>query len=221
MTIEQPNAVALPVSKDEFALGKRFFDRRPEHLLRKAALAGDAQAFARLVEPHRALAFHVAFWLLNDVDDANDVVQEVFLKAWLKLDVFQERSAFSTWLHTITRRTTLELIEERKRQAHVLERLEAAKLVEAIIATTRSIESIVLEQEERDNVEILLSTTVTLIVRRPMKSRLAASEMRALPKPSVPRSSRPHGNRPTAKCRCSTSGSRGKWPAECEDGGTV
>ncbi len=57
------------------------------------------------------------------------------------------------------------------------------------------------------------STAATLAFRRPMKSRLAASEMCALPKPSVPRSSWPHGNRPTAKCRCST---RGRYPAPRE-----
>ncbi len=49
-----------------------------------------------------------------------------------------------------------------------------------------------------------ISTAATLTHRRPMKSRLAASEMCAASKPSVPHSSWPHGDRPTTKCHCST-----------------
>jgi hypothetical protein len=49
------------------------------------------------------------------------------------------------------------------------------------------------------------NTAVTLTRRRPMKSRLAASEMYAMPKPCVPHSLWVHVNRPAVKCRCSTS----------------
>src|SRR5260370_39213903 len=62
---------------------------------------GESQAFEFLVKRHEAKTFSVAFRITRNREDAQDVVQESFLKAFMHLDMFQEKSSFSTWLTRI------------------------------------------------------------------------------------------------------------------------
>jgi len=62
---------------------------------------GESQAFEFLVKRHEAKAFRIAFRITPNREDAQDVVQESFLKAFTHLDRFQEKSSFSTWLTRI------------------------------------------------------------------------------------------------------------------------
>ncbi|MFL5864547.1 MAG: sigma-70 family RNA polymerase sigma factor [Solirubrobacteraceae bacterium] len=73
----------------------------PEHDLIRQARAGDQAAFAELVMMHadRVVAALRRFGLGRS--DADDVAQEVFLRAWRGLDRFEERASFSTWLYRI------------------------------------------------------------------------------------------------------------------------
>jgi RNA polymerase sigma-70 factor (ECF subfamily) len=73
----------------------------PEHDLIAQARAGDQAAFAELVMMHadRVVGALRRFGL--GPSDADDVAQEVFLRAWRGLDRFQERASFSTWLYRI------------------------------------------------------------------------------------------------------------------------
>jgi RNA polymerase sigma-70 factor (ECF subfamily) len=77
-------------------------DVRPEDEIRdvRAARAGDVEAFERLYRLHHARVDRLARWLLASSDVA-DVVQDVFVRAWRKLDGFEERAAFATWLHRL------------------------------------------------------------------------------------------------------------------------
>ena len=72
-----------------------------EHDLIARARGGDQEAFAELVMMHadRVVAALRRFGL--DAGDADDVAQEVFLRAWRGLERFEERSQFSTWLYRI------------------------------------------------------------------------------------------------------------------------
>jgi RNA polymerase sigma-70 factor (ECF subfamily) len=73
----------------------------PEHDLIERAREGDQAAFAELVMAH-ADRVHGALRRFGlGAGDADDVAQEVFLRAWRGLDRFQERSSFSTWLYRI------------------------------------------------------------------------------------------------------------------------
>jgi RNA polymerase sigma-70 factor, ECF subfamily len=73
----------------------------PEHDLIHQARAGDQAAFAELVMMHadRVIGALRRFGL--EPSDADDVAQEVFLRAWRGLDRFEERASFSTWLYRI------------------------------------------------------------------------------------------------------------------------
>jgi RNA polymerase sigma-70 factor (ECF subfamily) len=79
-------------------------------------LGGDRDAYRALVERHSRAVFRLAYRMMGNEQDAEDVVQETFLKAYRSLTKFEERSTFSTWLYRITSNCALDLI--RKRQRH-------------------------------------------------------------------------------------------------------
>lgn len=64
------------------------------------AASGDHDAFERLYRRHVARVNSLARWLL-DPSDAEDAVQEVFIRVWQKLHTFAGQSAFGTWLHRV------------------------------------------------------------------------------------------------------------------------
>ena len=67
-------------------------------LLVKAAKAGDTSAFAELIRRHDRRLFKVAQYIVQNGHDAEDVVQDSFLKAFQGLAQFREESKFSTWM---------------------------------------------------------------------------------------------------------------------------
>jgi RNA polymerase sigma-70 factor, ECF subfamily len=88
------------------------------------ARAGDAEAFRLLVERHSRGVFRLAFRMTSNEHDAEDVVQETFLKAYRKLDAFEERAQFGSWLHRIAANCAYDLLRARLRRD---ERVEASE----------------------------------------------------------------------------------------------
>ncbi len=79
------------------------------------AQAGDELAFRRLVERHGRGVFQLAFRLTGSETDAEDVVQDTFLKAYRELKRFEARSSFRTWVHRITVNCAYDLLRQRPR----------------------------------------------------------------------------------------------------------
>jgi RNA polymerase sigma-70 factor (ECF subfamily) len=75
---------------------------------------GDLQAFEELVLRHQQRVLVVAQRITNNREDAEDVAQESFHKAFLHLDTFQEKSQFSTWLTRITMNEAFMLLRKRR-----------------------------------------------------------------------------------------------------------
>ena len=83
-----------------------------------AARAGDESAFAELVEPHRREGLQVhCYRMLGSLEDAEDVVQETFLRAWRNRESFQGSSSFRAWLYGIATNACLDALERRPRVA--------------------------------------------------------------------------------------------------------
>ncbi|MDQ3965461.1 MAG: sigma-70 family RNA polymerase sigma factor [Actinomycetota bacterium] len=59
---------------------------------------GDRRAFSELVRRHQAIVYRSCYRILGDREDAKDASQEAFIRAYRKLDTFQGRSAFRTWI---------------------------------------------------------------------------------------------------------------------------
>jgi RNA polymerase sigma-70 factor, ECF subfamily len=77
------------------------FREDPDSTLVAATKNGESQAFEFLVKRYEARTFSVAFGITRNREDAQDVVQQSFCKAFVHLDSFQEKSSFSTWLTRI------------------------------------------------------------------------------------------------------------------------
>jgi RNA polymerase sigma-70 factor (ECF subfamily) len=81
------------------------------------ARLGDADAFRALVERHSRPLFRLAFRMTGNQHDAEDVVQESFLRAYRQLGKFDERASFGTWLYRIATNCSLDVMRARKLRA--------------------------------------------------------------------------------------------------------
>jgi RNA polymerase sigma-70 factor (ECF subfamily) len=90
---------------------------RETHLLDRAApsRADLVDMFNRLVLAHQDAAFSLAYYLLGDPDDADDAVQEAFIKAYRHFHLFRGNS-FRSWLLAIIKNTCIDEIRRRKRR---------------------------------------------------------------------------------------------------------
>ena len=96
-------------------------DLQEKDLIRKAK-QGDMLAFEELILKHEKIVYNLALRMMNHSEDAMDISQEVFLKAYRSLSNFDERSAFSTWIYRITHNTCIDEIRKRKgKQTYSLE----------------------------------------------------------------------------------------------------
>lgn len=78
------------------------------------AREGDGDAFRALVEHHSRAAFRLAFRLTGNEHDAEDVVQEGFLRAYRQLGRFEARSNFGTWFHRIIVNCSMDVLRQRQ-----------------------------------------------------------------------------------------------------------
>lgn len=72
------------------------------------AQAGDEAAFRALVEMHQDRAFGLALRIVGRAEDAEEVAQDAFVRAWRALATFRGEAAFGTWLHRIVSRLALD-----------------------------------------------------------------------------------------------------------------
>jgi RNA polymerase sigma-70 factor (ECF subfamily) len=77
--------------------------------------AGDGEGFRTLVDRHSRSVFRLAYRMTGNEADAEDVVQETFLRAYRQLASYEERSSFSTWLYRIAANYALDLIRSKRR----------------------------------------------------------------------------------------------------------
>jgi RNA polymerase sigma-70 factor, ECF subfamily len=117
-----------PLNGLTVAGGDRLTERMAEDEDEKAALAlarrGDTEAFRVLVERHSRDVFRLAFRMTGNEHDAEDVVQETFLKAYRKLASFEERAQFGSWLHRIAANCAYDLLRARVRHDDRIERTD-------------------------------------------------------------------------------------------------
>ena len=78
--------------------------------------AGETDAFRVLVERHSRSVFRLAFRMTGNEQDAEDLVQETFLRAYRQIGKFDGRATFGTWLYRIAANCSLDLIRARKRR---------------------------------------------------------------------------------------------------------
>ena len=73
-------------------------DRAQERDLVQRAQEGDSSAFGELIDAHQKFAFNVALRAVVQSQDAEDIVQEAFVRAWRSLNGFRAEARFRNWL---------------------------------------------------------------------------------------------------------------------------
>src|ERR1700727_697756 len=77
-------------------------------------LAGNQQAYADLVKRHQRFVFTLAMRFVKTREDAEEVSQDSFIKAYRSLSAFQGNSKFSTWLYSIVYTTAMTFLRKRR-----------------------------------------------------------------------------------------------------------
>ncbi len=91
-------------------------DEPTDRDLASRAAAGDATAFEVLVERWQGRVFRLAHRFFRHPSEAEDVAQEVFLKAWLSMSSYRAEAPFEHWVMRITTRTCLDELRQRRRR---------------------------------------------------------------------------------------------------------
>ena len=87
-----------------------------DELLIRRAQRGDADAFEQLLLEHQKNVYNLCYRMAGNPDDAMDLSQETFLRAWRCLDQYQFASAFSTWLYRLCSNICIDCLRRRRRQ---------------------------------------------------------------------------------------------------------
>ena len=88
-----------PLARDDVSQDE--FDSTTDVALATAAATGDRQAFERIYRSHVNRVFSVCVRMTGDRVLAEELTQDVFVRAWSKLSLYRGESAFSTWLHRL------------------------------------------------------------------------------------------------------------------------
>jgi RNA polymerase sigma-70 factor, ECF subfamily len=179
-------------------------DTDSDNALVKRAREGDYAAFERLFERHRTLVFRFAYQMVPRRDDAEDMVQEAFVRAYQNLDRYRDEAKFTTWLLRIvtnlctdqarmsTRRQALEQQESGSGLAWMtvgstddpIQNLEADRRVEALRKALNALPAhhrsviILRDVEEREYTDIakILGCTVGGAKLRVLRARRALKD---------------------------------------------
>jgi RNA polymerase sigma-70 factor, ECF subfamily len=86
-----------------------------DHVLIRQSLQGDLSAFRTLVERHQSYVYSLAFRSVPHREDAEDIVQDAFIKVWLNLRFFDFRGKFTTWVYRIVANLCIDKLRSAKR----------------------------------------------------------------------------------------------------------
>jgi RNA polymerase sigma-70 factor (ECF subfamily) len=91
-------------------------DREADLELLKAVKAGDATAYRGLVEKYQGRVYGMTYGMVRNREDARDITQDAFVKAYNNLDSFRLEASFYTWLYRIAMNLAIDFIRKRTRQ---------------------------------------------------------------------------------------------------------
>ncbi len=84
-------------------------------------LKGNSNAYAPLVEKHKGMVYTICFKIVRKAEEAEELAQDTFLKAYDKLDKFRGDAKFSTWLYRIAYNAAISMTRKRRLEVHALD----------------------------------------------------------------------------------------------------
>lgn len=113
-----------------------------DHIFITKTLEGEVNAFAVLIDRYKHMIYTLSLRMMKTTEDAEEMAQDVFLKAFQKLDTYKGTSKFSTWLYSITYHRCLDALSRKQKQpthhaAEIQEEItgeKTASILEAIEA---------------------------------------------------------------------------------------
>jgi RNA polymerase sigma-70 factor (ECF subfamily) len=93
---------------------EEWFVKSLEARLARMAIKGDQQAFAELVGLYQDKLYHMAYRMLNNRQEAEDVVQEAFLRVYNNLERYDDNMKFSTWIYRIATNLCIDRLRKRR-----------------------------------------------------------------------------------------------------------
>ncbi|WP_428742823.1 RNA polymerase sigma factor [Tenacibaculum sp.] len=119
-------------------------------------LKGDANAYAFLVERYKTMVFTLALKMVKSREEAEEVSQDTFIKAYKNLNKFKGESKFSTWLYKIAYRTCLDALKKTK------ERYNIDVIDEVTIHKIKAADTILEGIERKERAQVLNSCLLSM-----------------------------------------------------------
>ncbi len=107
-----------------------------ENLYLQKVLEGDVSKFSYFIEKYKDMAFSIAFRIINNREDAEEIVQDSFLKAFKSLNKFRFDSKFSTWFYRIVVNNSLSKLKREKKDTR---NIDIDKVSDSIIENVESV----------------------------------------------------------------------------------
>jgi len=96
-------------------------EKTTEHILIKNTIKGDVQSFKKIVISYNMMVYTLAYRVLKNREEAEEVTQDVFLKVYQSLHSFNMKSKLSTWIYRITYNSSINKVKSQKRQFETTE----------------------------------------------------------------------------------------------------
>lgn len=145
-----------------------------ENELIRRSQEGDGEAFGQLIDRYKNKVFHLAYGMIGDRVEADDLAQEVFIKAYYALPKFQARSGFGTWLYRIAVNHVRDYLRKNR---HRLDELSIHGLGERLPAAS---DSTFEEQQLADRRRTLVQAALRRLPEK-YQAILALRDMQGLP----------------------------------------
>ena len=129
-----------------------------EATLVAAAKQGDRSAFGELWTRYSNMAFKTAYRIMGNRDDAEDVIQEAWMKAYVHLNTFDGRAKFSTWLTRITINSALMILRRRNTRSETpMERIDGDGWQQwEIVDRTKDVEQTYAQHERTEQLRVAI-----------------------------------------------------------------
>lgn len=119
--------------------------REDEEELVARSLEGDTKAYGKLIDVHQRVLFNLALRMVNDLEDAKDLTQIVFIKAYERLATFERGRKFFSWIYRIMINESLNLIASRRPAEPLDEEMEALEMGPDRITESNEVTGIIQE----------------------------------------------------------------------------